>query len=272
MRISYIIMKNCNNLIVILCSLLVISIVFLSNYMGRTINLLSMSTDYLIKLRIQYIPSMDQQKAFAFHAETINRTTDSLQGLIQGIQINLNFTQKAIENRNTSQALTFLNMAEHQLSTLSNTTALREISTQILQSIISSPTSVFPSSANNGIASSNYGSIPEFHQNSPLPSPEPNLVLPPPPINPQQSTIPNTIIPNPQIPQSPTSTTTSTTAPQAINPQQSPTTSNPILPAPVPISPSSTSPQTLVAPLSPTSVPPSSSLSPSTSSGVPPSQ
>jgi hypothetical protein len=279
-------MKNKNIVMVTSCLLFFLSIIFLTVVFGITNKQIDASHVSLFDVNGFQILSLNQQKAFAFHTETINKAMTTMQALIQGIQLNLNYTQQAIENKNTSQALTFLNVAQQQVSNLSNSTLLTEITTSVLQSIVSSPSPINTNTGYDGIDNSNYGSMSQFlHQNPPIPSPEPNPLLQnilpqsqlsntitPQVITPQQSLSPSNMPNQDTSPQAPSPTTSTTITPQVITPQQSPTTSNPLFPTPVPNSPTSASPQMSVAPLSPTSKPPSSSLSPSTTTTLPPAQ
>ena len=90
------------------------------------------------------------QIALAFHTQAIKNASSSLQETVQSVDLNLNKTKQSLQNNDTTQAFSYLQTAQQQLTHLKNFTQLESIYSALLQSVISSPSSMLSHSQSSG--------------------------------------------------------------------------------------------------------------------------
>lgn len=75
---------------------------------------------------------------FAFHSEVTHSATALMQEMIQITSIDLNNTERAIQDNNLTRAIAYLHKAQLQLNQLNNNTILHNVSTMLVQAGIAS--------------------------------------------------------------------------------------------------------------------------------------
>ena len=68
-----------------------------------------------------------------------------MQNVVTFFKYELKNTLSALKNKNIPQALSFLQAAQQQLSLLKNSSLIKNVSTELLQSMVSSPSSLLSS-------------------------------------------------------------------------------------------------------------------------------
>ncbi len=145
------------------------------------------------------------QIAFAFHTQAIQNASSSLQEIAQYIDSNLNKTKQSLQNNDTTQALSYLQTAQKQLDHLKNSTLVESMYSSLLQSVISSPSSLL-SQSEGSVGSGTFPSSSSFTASPVLPpipqtqAPSPSTTLPALPESLPESTSSTAPLALPEIP------------------------------------------------------------------------